>query len=49
VARSNEHLHDVLETVLALNGIARTTTALALASPVLRLHPDPDAVGALTR
>lgn len=49
VARSNEHLHDVLEAVLALNGIARTTTALALSSPVLRLHPGPDAVGALTR
>ena len=49
VARNNEHLHDVLESVLGLTGIARTTTALALASPVMRLHPDPTAVTALTR
>ena len=48
VARSNEHLHDVLEAVLSLTGIARTTTALALASPVMRLHPAPDAVARLT-
>ena len=49
VARSNEHLHDVLEAVLGLTGIARTTTALALTSPVMRLHPGPDAVAALIR
>jgi DNA-binding Lrp family transcriptional regulator len=36
VARTNEHLHDVLERVLATPGIARTTSALALASPVQR-------------
>jgi DNA-binding Lrp family transcriptional regulator len=36
VARTNEHLHDVLESVLATPGITRTTTALALTSPVQR-------------
>ena len=36
VARTNEHLHDVLEAVLATPGIARTTTVLALTSPVQR-------------
>lgn len=30
VARSNDHLHDVLERVLALKGITRTQTQLAL-------------------
>ena len=36
VARTNEHLHAVLEQVLATPGITRTTSALALASPVQR-------------
>ena len=36
VARTNEHLHVVLEQVLGTPGITRTTSALALASPVLR-------------
>ena len=36
VARTNEHLHDVLEQVLGTPGITRTTTALALTSPVQR-------------
>jgi DNA-binding Lrp family transcriptional regulator len=36
VARTNEHLHDVLERVLATPGITRTTSALALTSPVQR-------------
>jgi DNA-binding Lrp family transcriptional regulator len=36
VARTNEHLHDVLEQILATPGITRTTTALALTSPVQR-------------
>jgi DNA-binding Lrp family transcriptional regulator len=36
VARTNEHLHDVLERVLATAGITRTTSTLALASPVQR-------------
>ena len=48
VARSNDHLHDVLEQVLSLGGIARTTTALALASPIEKMHPSPDAVCGLT-
>jgi DNA-binding Lrp family transcriptional regulator len=48
VARTNEHLHDVLERVLDLGGIGRTTTALALASPIQRLHPEPTAVADLT-
>jgi DNA-binding Lrp family transcriptional regulator len=47
VARTNEHLHDVLERVLGLGGIGRTTTALALASPIQRLHPEPVAVADL--
>jgi DNA-binding Lrp family transcriptional regulator len=34
VARTNEHLHDVLERVLAVPGIVRTTSALALTSPI---------------
>jgi DNA-binding Lrp family transcriptional regulator len=38
VARSNEHLHDVLELVLQLEGIVRTTTALALTSPIHNVH-----------
>jgi DNA-binding Lrp family transcriptional regulator len=36
VARTNEHLHEVLEQVLTTPGIGRTTTALALTSPVQR-------------
>jgi DNA-binding Lrp family transcriptional regulator len=36
VARTNEHLHDVLERVLDTPGITRTTSALALATPVQR-------------
>jgi len=36
VARTNEHLHGVLEAVLTTPGIVRTTTALALTSPVQR-------------
>jgi DNA-binding Lrp family transcriptional regulator len=38
VARTNDHLHEVLELVLATPGIRRTTTALALASPVCNVH-----------
>jgi DNA-binding Lrp family transcriptional regulator len=44
VARTNAHLHDVLEQVLATPGIRRTTTALALTSPVSKVHPSADAV-----
>lgn len=48
VARSNEHLHAVVEAVLRAPGIVRTTTSLALNSPVMRMHPDADAVAGLT-
>ena len=44
VARTNAHLHDVLEQVLATPGIRRTTTALALTTPVSRMHPSAEAV-----
>jgi DNA-binding Lrp family transcriptional regulator len=47
VARSNEHLEHVLEAVLTLPGIARTTTNLALASPIERVQVHPSAVGPL--
>jgi DNA-binding Lrp family transcriptional regulator len=40
VARSNEHLHTVIETVLAAPGVRRTTTSLALNSPKQCVHPD---------
>lgn len=40
VARTNEHLHDVLEEVLTTPGILRTTTVLALTSPVQRSAVD---------
>ena len=47
VARTNEHLHDVLERVLALPGIARTTSVLALTSPIQRVHVDASIVSTL--
>jgi DNA-binding Lrp family transcriptional regulator len=40
VARTNAHLHLVLERVLTAPGVQRTTTSLALNSPKLRVHPD---------
>jgi DNA-binding Lrp family transcriptional regulator len=49
VATTNEHLHDVLERVLATPGIRRTTTALALTSPVARMHPECEAAMRLSR
>jgi len=39
VATTNEHLHDVLERALATPGIRRTTTALALTTPLSAVHP----------
>jgi DNA-binding Lrp family transcriptional regulator len=48
VARTNEHLHDVLERVLATPGIRRTSTVLALATPASSMHPSADAVARLT-
>ena len=47
VARNNEHLHAVVEAILAAPGVARTTTSLALNSPVVRVHADAAAVGEL--
>ena len=47
VARTNEHLHDVLERALATRGIRRTTTVLALTTPVSHVHPSADAVARL--
>ena len=47
VARNNEHLHAVVEAILAAPGVTRTTTSLALNSPVLRVHADADVVGRL--
>ena len=47
VARTNAHLHDVLEQVLATPGIRRTTTVLALTSPVSTVHPSAEAVARL--
>ncbi|CAN5831886.1 Lrp/AsnC family transcriptional regulator [soil metagenome] len=47
VARSNEHLHDVVSAVLGVPGIVRTTTSLALNSPLLLVHPDAAAVADL--
>ena len=48
VARSNGHLNEILERVLALPGIVRTTTSLALTSHIERLHVDATAVLALS-
>ena len=47
VARDNEHLHAVVEAILAAPGVARTTTSLALNSPVLRVHAGAEAVSRL--
>jgi DNA-binding Lrp family transcriptional regulator len=48
IARTNQHLHDVLERVLATPGIRRTSTVLALATPASSVHPSADAVARLT-
>ena len=48
VARTNEHLHVVIEKVLAAPGVQRTTSSLALNSPKLRVHPDAAAVDQLS-
>jgi DNA-binding Lrp family transcriptional regulator len=44
VARTNAHLHDVLEQVIGTPGIRRTTTALALTTPVSGMYPSAHAV-----
>jgi DNA-binding Lrp family transcriptional regulator len=48
VARTNEHLHGVLERILATPGIRRTTTALALTTPISAVHPAARAVTRLS-
>jgi DNA-binding Lrp family transcriptional regulator len=48
VAKTNQHLHDVLERVLATTGIRRTSTVLALATPSSSMHPSADAMTRLT-
>ena len=40
VARSNEHLHDVLQRILELPGITRTATQLALHTSIHRTVAD---------
>src|SRR5690606_3626107 len=45
--RSNEDLERVIEQILALPGITRTSTNLALASPIEKLTVDASAVAAL--
>jgi DNA-binding Lrp family transcriptional regulator len=40
VARSNEHLHDVLQRILELPGITRTATQLALHTSIHRTMAD---------
>jgi DNA-binding Lrp family transcriptional regulator len=47
VARTNDHLHEVIEHVLAAPGVVRTTTTLALNSPVSHMTPSTAAVTAL--
>lgn len=47
VTRSNEDLERVIERILALPGITRTSTNLALASPIEKLAVDAAAVAAL--
>lgn len=47
VARTNDHLHLVLEKVLGAPGVQRTTSSLALNSPKLRVHPDASSVDEL--
>lgn len=47
VARDNEHLHAVVEAVLTAPGVTRTTTTLALNSPVSRVSATTAAVATL--
>jgi DNA-binding Lrp family transcriptional regulator len=48
VARTNAHLHEVLERVLRTPGIRRVSTVLALATPLNSMHPSADAIARLT-
>jgi len=48
VAGSNEHLHAVIEAVLASPGVVRTTTTLALHSALNQMSPSAAAAAALS-
>lgn len=39
-ARSNDHLHELLQEISGINAVVQLTTQLALASPVLRSAAD---------
>lgn len=47
VGRDTEHLHGVVERVLALPGVERTTTALVLHTVSEQVHPSADAIARL--
>ena len=38
--RTNDHLHDVIQNLVAIKGVARTDSQLVLSSPILRNHAD---------
>ena len=40
VARSNDHLHELVQAIVALDGVARTDSQLALAAPIDRSLAD---------
>lgn len=40
VARSNDHLHDLIQRIVAIDGVVRTDSQLALAEPVHRTLAD---------
>lgn len=40
VARTNDHLHELIQTIVAIRGVARTDSQLGLAQPVQRTLAD---------
>lgn len=40
VARSNDHLHELIQEIVALDGVVRTDSQLALAEPIHRTLAD---------
>lgn len=40
VARSNDHLHELIQSIVALDGVVRTDSQLALAAPIHRTLAD---------
>lgn len=38
--RTNDHLHQVIQDLVALDGVVRTDSQLVLTSPILRSHAD---------